>query len=1080
MGYKAKSAFQRFVVLIVMVLLAGSGVFAQDDVSPGELLKRAIKMSESGNNQEAILLMYQYLEIVEESEADRVIAIAQDIRFKLSRLLIAEEQLEEAADVLQTYAATKLCKFPRAALRMLATCYYELGKPEAPGAPPDVKALEKCVVAVRDAIEYNENPVVVVKAVAEDSGVQAVDDGPTDEEYTSDELVMLNLTLAESLFMLKQWTESIEPFTYVIENTTEEQRKGYAIMQVINALIEIPDFDRIAEWIPQLYRTNARYDIRVNLALMNVAQALYTAGEYDNALPLYRMILPRDEVIAFQQERLRKMRLAANMIPVGGMEVDPIEFMLFSDEQADQKKEDAGEESDDEDKPKELVELENLIAALQKLPAYENNIAYRMGQLYEEVDRYWEAVEFFDAVYAKEQDTDLGHRAVADVVTLLLENLDEVDEARQRGFAHLGTYTNGISPRQITYTFTGHFQKRQEWEELKELMPYLDNFDSTNDTDIIRYDTELYFMQGVADLMLYKYAEAEKGFKKVLDNFPGSHQEGNALYWYSMSMLFQQNYTNAWEGFEKYIAEHTEGDWVDEAYFQGGICLFGQEKYIDASNRFSYVIDNFPTSVVYPNASSMRGDLSGAAGELEFAISDYKNAIAAATTLKNVKQATYATFQMAAIYEAWAEAFDDRALAQEKYDELITIVQSYLDIWGGEADVAKALFWIGKIMILTDRVDEAVETYLGAIIDYGGDVLQDGVDMMITELVKVSRIWLGVEAQGQLMNDIQTALDETEDPVLKLRLRVLLAKLDNTEIELGKRLIAELPTLDNASPPVLAAICDASFEMKDYSRAKELLDIFTSRFEESDYVRAAYKLQAYAQYTEGDFEGALATIDEVQGFYGHDRDVVWAQLMMARIFLAKGQLEEARKANMYVLSVREWRGEPVAEATFQMGQVEEQAGDLRKAFGFYQRTYVQYQGHAGGYWAAESYLASARCLEQLGLEDELMMTYEAMLYNRFVSLLPQADLAREALGEARASEIKAFINSGQTTNLVIAVDTGGMVDTTLINTNAAESVEADVVNVEPAETDSETTSQEEPDIDEPSEERTETVGMESE
>jgi tetratricopeptide (TPR) repeat protein len=335
MGYLGKSTFQRCILLVVMVLLAASGVVAQDEESPGELLKRAIKMSEAGKNQEAIGLMYQYLDVVETSEADRVIAIAQDIRFKLARLLIAENQLEEAADVLQKYTSTRLCKYPRAAMRMLATCFYELGKPDTPGGAITEEALKKCVTAVQDAIEYNENPVVIVKAVTDDSGgVQAVDDGLADVEYTPDELVMLNLTLAESLFMLDEWAKSIDPFTYVIENTTDEQRKGYGIMQVINALIEIPDFDRIKEWIPQLYRTNARYDIRVNLALINVAAALYDEGEYDSALPLYRMILPRDEVIAFQQERLRAIRLDANLIPVGGGDVDPIELMLFRDREA--------------------------------------------------------------------------------------------------------------------------------------------------------------------------------------------------------------------------------------------------------------------------------------------------------------------------------------------------------------------------------------------------------------------------------------------------------------------------------------------------------------------------------------------------------------------------------------------------------------------------------------------------------------------------------------------------------------------------------------------------------------------------
>jgi len=221
--------------------------------------------------------------------------------------------------------------------------------------------------------------------------------------------------------------------------------------------------------------------------------------------------------------------------------------------------------------------------------------------------------------------------------------------------------------------------------------------------------------------------------------------------------------------------------------------------------------------------------------------------------------------------------------------------------------------------------------------------------MMIAELVKVSAVWLGVAAQGKLMDDLHAAMEAATDPVLKLRLRVAMAKLDYTEVELGKRLIKELPNLDSASPPVLAAICDASFEMEDYSRAEELLRIFIIKFEDSDYMRAAYRLRGYGQYAEKDYEGALKTIEEAQETYGTDRDVAWAQLMKAQVLLAMGRVDEARDANMSVLSVPAWRGEPVAQATFQLGQVEEKAGNLRMAFGFYQRTYFQYKGHAGGY-----------------------------------------------------------------------------------------------------------------------------------
>lgn len=979
---------------------------SDDEPTPAVLLNEAIQSMEAGQFEDAAATMYIYLDMVGESQALRVIAIAQDIRFKLASILIQTGRFDEAAAVLQEYIDQPLAEHPRQAMKLLSTCLFE-GEDYA-----------GCVTSVTNAFYYNDHPVVIAQKVTKGDDDDKEEDGSKFEneepepEYTQDELILLHLTLGESYFALSKWTECIEPFTFVIEHTPSEQRKGYAIMQVINALIQIPDFGRITEWIPQLYRTTARFDIRVNLALMNAAAALYDAGEYDSALPLYRMILPRDELIAYQNGRLRQLRIDAGLPPVEGMKMSEGEILLFgeADEREATEEEKAGDTGLLVDKPKELVELENLIIALKNLPPYETDIDYRMAQLYRAVKRYWEALKFFDIVYAVDPSSEIGERAIYELVGILLDHVDELVEAEQRGCDYMSHYKEGITPRQIAYMLTGYYQQHETMPPIKTLLPYIDGFVRTNDATIAKYDTELYYMQAVADLILLNYEAAEKGFKRVLDEFPGSHQEGNALYWYGMSKLFLQKYAAALPDFEQYIRRFASGSWVDEAGFQGGICLFGLEKYDEAFERFSHVINTYPDSSIFPEACSMRGDIYGSKGLLDEAIADYETAIANAV---KPSQATYAVFQMAAVYEA-----------EDRYGEIIRCVESYLETWEAEADIAKALFWIGKTKIQQELIDEAVATYLGAIVKYGTDVRQDGVDMMIAELVKISVVWLDTAAQTKLRDDLQAALEASDDLTLTLRLRVAQAKLDKTEIELGKKLLNELPDLEHASPPVLAVLCDASFEMKDYTRAEELLRIFIIKFEDSDYMRAAYKLRGFGQYAEKDYEGVLQTIEEAQELYGTDHDVAWAQLMKAQVLLDLGRIDEARAANMSILSVPAWRGAPVAQATYQLGLVEEKNGDPRKAFGFYQRAYFQYKGHAGGYWAAEAYLASARCLKKMGLENDRRNTYRAMLFDPYVNTLPQTAEAREALGAVEVAEIEALMDAGAKTNITIVVETG--------------------------------------------------------
>lgn len=1016
------SLYRQLILAAFIVVGAVSAVSAKNEgPTPSEMLANGMTAMQSGNYDDAIQYMYMYLSEVDKSTQPRVVAIAQDVRFKLSSLLIQQKRLDEASSVLQEYIDAPLANKPRQALKMLVTCYFE------------TEAYEECVTAVTNALYYNENPVVLSETVSKRKGDDDEEDDEDyskekvepEEEYTDVELTSLNMSLAESYYKIGQWSNCVEPFSYVIEHTSNEQRKGYSIMQVINALIEGREFTRILSWVPQLYRTDARFDIRVNLALMNAAATLIQAEEYDAALPLYRMILPRDELIKYQESRIRDLRIAAGMAPDEGAQLTDDEMLLFGGD--DTGTETVVEvEAEDDEKPKELAELETLIAALRDMPAYELDNKYRMADLYKTVERYWEALKFFEMVYVVDPTTEIGEHCIYELVDMLIENLDDIKEAEKRGFEYMDQYKEGMTPRQIAYMLTGYYQSHDAMATIKTLKPYIDSFVRTNNVDVLKYDTELYFMQAVSDLVSQDYVVAEKSFKYVLDEFPDSHQEGNSIYWYSMSQLFQQKYAEAQPNFERYVTKYPSEQYVDECSFQIGICLFGQEDYLAASNQFSKVIASYPTSSIFPDACSMRGDIYGSEGMLDEAISDYERAYA---TAKRINHATYATFQMADVYEA-----------EDKYDDIIRVVTRYKDDYPEEADIAKALFWIGKTMIQQKRYEDAVDTYVDAIIQYGNDLRQDGVDLMITELVKISNMFLDTDMNDALVADLTKAMESTSRETLKLRLRVTLAKITNTELELGKALLAELKTFDNASPPVLAAICDASFENEDYSRSEELLRIFINKFEDSDFMRAAYKLRGFGQYDEKDYDGTLFTINEAQSLYGTDRDVAWAQLLKAQVLLDQGNINDARDENMSVLTVPSWRGVPVAQATYQLGQVETEDGNLAKAHGFYQRTYMQYKGHARGYWAAEAYLGAANVLKKMGLENDVRNTYRAMLFDRYVKDLPQADIAREYLGSSEVAEIGAYLETGGVTNISVSVE-AEMTGATDGTTKSAESDE---------------------------------------
>ena len=349
---------------------------------------------------------------------------------------------------------------------------------------------------------------------------------------------------------------------------------------------------------------------------------------------------------------------------------------------------------------------------------------------------------------------------------------------------------------------------------------------------------------------------------------------------------------------------------------------------------------------------------------------------------------------------------------EDRHKETVELLYEYLDRCGDEADVAKATYWIGKTKIKQGLIPEAIEVYKDTILTYGNDIAQDGVDLIITETIKISKRLSELEREI-LLNELEIERYDTDDKTLELRLRVLIAKMTDQANELGHQLIEELVDLTVAPPPVLAVICDASLDKQDFSRAEELLNLFITRYETSDFMRSALKLNAYCYYNRGNFDEALNIASEAQALYGTEPDLDWSQLLKGLILIKQGSLQEAEKAYRAILTVREWRGSPYAEAMFQLGRISELSGKLSTSFGWYQRTYFQYRAHAKGYWAAEAYLASAMVLGEMGLDNDKRNTYRAMLFDRYVNELPQADAAREYLGFDEVVEIETKIELGQ-------------------------------------------------------------------
>lgn len=1028
-----------------------------EEYSIGGLLEEAGRQLTVARNYEeyggALPFLEEYLKRMAKSDDRRVQAMVQSVRYKTGMVYFYMDYHAKAATYLDEYLKNKPVYSRRQALKLLAVSQYKSARYEECVATV-LTALSEPPIVVTDSEEekldtsnltrkerggYSDRTLQRFEKLESTARTQIVakisDEPEPEQEYTQQELVILHMAMAESYSMLKQWEKSVASYTYVIDNTESSEQRGYAMMQLVKALIGQGKFDEAQAYVAALYLTEARYDVRVNAALMTAGQALFDAEKYDGALMLYRMIMPRNELVRYQEDKMNSICLSSGLPEVAVIVVtnqqNKIETLFgIKNGVTNEYVLDVNPLQEKVDWPSEILSIQDTIRTILNLPAYEDEALYSIGLVYARSGRPWEAVEVFEAVIERTPASEMGQRALYEQMMILVEPLKEYCWVEKVCRAYLKDNREGLLPRQLAYVLSGAYQKQDQMGKIKELFPIIKDFvpysvstGSEKETlvfkEIRMYEAELYFMQAVADLILVQYEQAEIGFSDVMANYSESRQAENATYWHAVTLLFLQKYQEALDEFEAYGVSYPTGTWLADCSFRGGVCLFSMEKYNEAKERFTYVIKNYRKSDVFPDACSLRGDLYaaetnelGAASGFDAAVADYRMAISSAN---KVEQATYAVFQLATLLEA------NVSVNKAYLKDIVDLVTAYLNKYEGKADVAKAVFWIGKTKLSQGLKGEAVTMYLDTILKYGGDIKQDGVDSIINDLAKLSRSLDSAEIQS-LKSRLQDGLAVAGNETLKLRLRVLISKIDRTERELGKVLLVEQKDLTKVPPPVLALICDASFEMGNYSRAGEILRIFQGSFDDSEFMGSAYKLRAYDLFNAKDEAGAMKVIQDAQGLYGRVADMAWSQIMKGRILLSWKDYDAARETFMDVLKERAWRGESYPQATFYLGATEEAAGNLKLAFAWYQRTYVQYKGLAKGYWAAEGYLASARVLQKLGLENDRRNTFRAMLFDKYVNTLPQAEEARKELGAAEVEQIRVMIETGVQPDVTISVE----------------------------------------------------------
>ena len=916
-------------VLAAMILAETAAAKNYDTMSISDVLASAELAMQRGGYQDAIPALQEVINRTASLTDDQGRQTAQACRYELARVYYQIGDYAAGMALLDDYLNNEPRPMEKTAIRMLAEGFF------------DSQDWDKIIDLSERLLAY--------------------------DDLNREDLFNVNLLVGQAYFHRGEWAKCIEPLVFAEDYTDDDRIKGVCQIMVARACVEAEQWSKLYDWIRRVYRTDRKYDITLNLALMKAGKARYEDGDYLNALYLYRMVLPREKMLTFAGRRVAALK---QQITVG---LAPVQL---------------------KERQSELEEVQNSIKILKEMPPYEDEVTFRTGQIYADVKRYWEGYVLFDKLFRADRSSQIGEAAWLQSVVVLYE-VKEYDRAEVRCLEYLNEKPEGIYARTLLSMMMRDNLIRKNYGKVIDLRKYVEELPLSGEEYARMAQADLHYMLAFGYLQTMGYQDAEEQFGIILEKYEQSAQAESALYYLGMSRMLQADYANALSDFLAYQERYENGDFYADALFRQGVCQFGLEQISESEQTFTQFIETYPSSSMLSEAYSLRGDIEASKvassddpATLDRAQADYRKAIDTATT---PLQASYPAFQAAKVYKL-----------EYKWQGIIDLMNYYMNRWEDQADIAEAVFWIGQAQIeLGQLQEEAIPAYIKAVMRFGNDPDMLGVDKIIKELVKISGQYLSPQEQEGLAIQLKlklTSVDERQ-PVLRLRLQVLQALLEGEDVAtaLAAKLLKTVDDLSITTPGSLALMCDVATDLGDVDQMKRLSDYFIANFEDSEQLWHAYLARTAALMADKKDWEVLAAVDEVQGLFGVEPFMGWAQLMKADTLYGMGKYEEAEEAYYMILGVSQWRGPIFAEATYGMGKCRMGRTDLEGAHTFFQRTYLLFKAYEGGSWAAKGYLAAADCLLKLGRPQDAIKTLKDMLANEYTNNNPLAEQVRQQL-----------------------------------------------------------------------------------
>ena len=819
-------------------------------------------------------------------------------------------------------------------------------------------------------------------------------------------------------------SEEIQPMLWrLIDTSFPYNVRLFCLNALFGEALEQDGLEDLMRLVAEINRDRGfRYDLGINLRLLNTGDRFEEDERYLEAGLLFSMVLPveqllyavEDELISIEEQLFRGQFIASK------------ESALIN----------------------RLNELREQRQELLEAPKYTANLRWRQARVMRLMGRTYEAFFAFVRLIAEYPQ----HKHIEQFrYAAFLQGIEcgYLDEAILIGEVYLDEPSYVLFEKAIATQLAKLYEANGDIEKLADLA----------DEFLIRFPYEPVAAQMAHSLghALFKKGDTERileDFPYWVEEFPDGAFLESVEYWMGMAYLFTGDFESALASFENLIETNPGSIYFKEAQFRRGVSFFGLGEYPVAREIFTKWVAEAPGHPLQPEAHVFLGDLDAIDAEVESALSNY-----AKVELLGGSQAfvDHGYFESASLL-----------IANRRFGEHDRLLEQYLERFPETSSAAEAVLRLAEANIERGRIREAFNYYEQGIEGFGNRSDADQVDMIIDA-------WWGADAivrseYGQTKEFIEKLLGDES-----FRSRILYNRVEQIGYfsengQLSRALQNEL----TIRQPLYEALVKRTkqdqnnegraLELEDYEGLSVYLDDAKAKFEQlpeslpKDYFtglrekalsegmaplalrlwrvlnqRAGLEVSPEevgpaeveiaspaslvwlatieaktdpitargillqvveeipqsgvvgdALFELGRLEMELAYFDEAAEYFGRVLDEYFnndhakrAAILRADSYRNARRYEEAIDAYSLIINQREWRGELWAEATFKIGLCFLQLNEIGKAQGFFERTYLAYSGYPE--WSGKAVLESGDLLESKGDVESAKNTYEFFL-----------------------------------------------------------------------------------------------------